>query len=115
MIWWLIPLAYMGIGCFLVPRFARAEYRAQHARWKNIQTKETSLREGVAIGWGKSLLWPVFLIIHIAVEIITAEERAVENEAQKAKTIEGAKAIIKRYEAEERARWSDEYLKGSSK
>lgn len=109
MIWWLIPAAYIAVGCWLVPRFTRTDYAAHQARWHSIQTKEQSLREAAASAWGKSLIWPVFLVIHIAVDAITAEERAAEAEAERTKSVEEARSIIARYEAEERSKWANQF------
>jgi len=112
MIWWLIPIAYAVIGAMLIPRFTRPIYRATHQRWHMIQSKETSLKEAVGDAWLQSLVWPIFLIISIAVERITAEERFEAEEKARAKTVEGARAVIARFEAEEKRKWDANFRNG---
>lgn len=107
---WLIPIAYVVIGAMLVPRFTRSAYVVEAKKY-SFRSNAESLREAALAGWGKSLIWPVTLVIHIAVDRITAEERAAEAEKQQAKTLEGARAVIARYEREQRAKWDNAYWK----
>jgi len=112
---WLIPIAYVVIGCMLIPRFTRATYPGIRDRWKLIQTESQSLREAAFAGWAQSILWPVFLVIDIAVARIKSEQRAEAAEAERAKTVAGAKAVIARYEEEERRKWAAEFRNGGAK
>ena len=105
---WLILIAYVLIGAMLVPRFTRAAYVVEEKRY-SFRSKAESLREAAGIGWAKSLIWPVFLVIHVAVERITAEEREIAAEKERAKTVEGARAVIARFEAEEKRKWDSAF------
>ena len=109
MIWWLIPIAYVAVGIWCIPRFARAKYPEIHKRWHLIQSKEKSMREAVAGAWGESLIWPVFLVINLSVHVLAAEERAIEEQKNRAKSVDEARAVIARFEAEERAKWNRQF------
>lgn len=109
MIWWLASIAYVAVGIWCIPRFARAKYPGIHNRWNLIQTKQQSMREAVGFAFAESLIWPVFLVINMSVGILTAEEKAVEDEKNRAKSVEEARTIITRYEAEERSKWTRQF------
>lgn len=72
-IFWLSIAAYTIGGVLCLTTLTRDEYRRM--RLKNPEQPESEARsEAASQGWGNSLFWPVFLLMHIS-------ERALEKDA----------------------------------
>lgn len=107
--WFLIGWAlYALIGMCLIPRFARDSYAVQKAQWSH-QSDQESLATGAWMGWLKSLIWPVWIGISIAIGMITAEKRAAEAERNRQKSVEEARAIIALDAAKQKREWEREF------
>lgn len=106
---------YALIGMCLIPRFAKDSYELARVKWTH-QPDRQSMTEGAFLGWAKSIIWPIWLGISIAVHLMTKEQRALaaqkqadEEERKRKKTVEEARAIIALDEAQKRRQWEQEF------
>ncbi len=111
---WLILISYVAIGAYLTPRFAKDSYLKQKAMWSH-NSEQENLTTGAMLGWVKSWVWPIWLLASIVVNRITADHRAETAAEEQAKTVAGAKAVIAKYEEEERRKWAAEFRNGGTK
>lgn len=106
---------YALIGMCLIPMFAKDSYELAKSKWTH-QPDRQSMAEGAFLGWAKSLIWPIWLGISIAIHVMTSEQRAAEakklaeeEERKRKKTVEEARAIIALDEAQKRRAWEQEF------
>lgn len=105
MMWfWICWAAYAAVGFLLLPGFARDSYEKQMTTW-HYQSKRESLHTGIFLGWMKSWIWPVWLMVGIVTNIITAEERAELEEMNRQKSVAEARRIIEEDAAKQQREW----------